>query len=344
MIYYVATERHIRRPEKYLRINPDLRNVLRTLTYEEIFFQRGGPVGHYIFTDHDRLTRFELDCASLFCDALQKVAPDATILNHPARLKDRVPFLLALQKAGINSFGVTRLETGERPPQYPVFLRSEDGCGGPETDLIHNDSEFDSALASLKARGKTLRGRIAVGYAAQAGPDGHFRKYGAYKIGADILPHHIHLGQHWVVKRNVPDLDWTQPNDRSVELRDSAVTEELEYVRTNPHREIINKAFEIAQTEFGRIDYGIVDGRIEIFEINTNPGLPKFTRSDARNVVRDITKAQLVAGFHTLNTPIVGKQAFVRFKLPKTLDHKFRLPVKYLPRAMRRVVQRMFVT
>jgi hypothetical protein len=254
-----------------------------------------------------------------------------------------VPFLIALQKAGINSFGVTRLETGERPPQYPVFLRSEDGCSGPETDLIHGDEEFDLALEDLKARGKTQRGRIAVGYSAQASADGYFRKYGAYKIGGEILPHHIHLGQHWVVKRNVPDLDWTTPNDRNVELRETAIAEELDYVRTNPHREVIQKAFEIAETEFGRIDYGIVDGRIEVFEINTNPGLPKFARSDARNAVRDITKSRLVAGFVRLNTPIKTKQTFVRFKLPKTLDHKFRLPVKYLPRAIGRVLQKMIV-
>jgi hypothetical protein len=254
-----------------------------------------------------------------------------------------VPFLIALQKAGINSFGVTRLETGERPAEYPVFLRPEDGCSGPETDLIKDDEEFDRAIDDLKARGKTQRGRVAVGYSAQAGSDGYFRKYGAYKIGGEILPHHIHLGQHWVVKRNVPDLEWTQPNDRNVELRESAIAEELEYVRTNPHRDVIQKAFEIAETEFGRIDYGLVDGRIEIYEINTNPGLPKFQRSDARNAVRAITKSQLVAGFKDLNTPIETKQTFVRFKLPKTLDHKFRLPIKYLPRAMRRVIQKMVV-
>ena len=54
--------------------------------------------------------------------------------------------LVALHKAGINNFTATRLETGARPADYPVFIRAEDGYGGPETELLGNDAEFDAAV------------------------------------------------------------------------------------------------------------------------------------------------------------------------------------------------------
>ena len=44
-----------------------------------------------------------------------------------------------------------------------------------------------------------------------------------------------------------------------------------EYVRTNPHEKEIMHAFEAAHIEYGRCDYAICNGRIEFWEINTNP-------------------------------------------------------------------------
>ena len=45
----------------------------------------------------------------------------------------------------------------------------------------------------------------------------------------------------------------------------------LDYVRTNPHADELRKLFGAANIEYGRIDYTIADGRIQVFEINTNP-------------------------------------------------------------------------
>lgn len=330
MIYYVATERHLRGTRKFLRSNPRMKSILKALTYEELLFQRGGPIGHYIFTDHDRLSRFELDCVSLFSKELKQVAPDARQLNHPAYVKDRFPMLVALHKAGINRFTATRIETGDDPVKFPVFIRSEDGCRGPETGLIEDSIAYAAALENLRLEGKTRRGRIAIGFAAQAGQDGYYRKYGAYRIGGEILPHHLHYGRHWVVKRS--DID----NESA--LRDAMVKEELAYVSDNPHREALVNVFEIAGVDFGRVDYGIVDGRLAIYEINTNPKLPGFNRSDDRNAVRAITKPQMFDGFQSLDTPIQTNKRFVRFRMPKPRDHPFRWPIRSLPKAVFRLV------
>src|SRR5262249_29699715 len=151
-----------------------------SLTWEELFFEQAGPVGHYIFTDFDRLSRYELDCAAAFAQGLAAAAPNARIFNHPARVLERYPLLVALRKAGINDFPATRLEAGARPPRFPVFIRAEDGFAGPETDVLNDEKEYDAALAELAHRGLPARGRLAIGYAAERSPDGFFRKYAAF--------------------------------------------------------------------------------------------------------------------------------------------------------------------
>src|SRR6185503_18199508 len=111
MIYYVSTDRFSNTIRRFLRAAPDLRKTLASFTYEELFFERGGPTGHYIFTDFDRLSRYELECAA----ALRRAAPEARILNDPVRTLERFPLLVALHQAGINDFTAVRLECGARP-------------------------------------------------------------------------------------------------------------------------------------------------------------------------------------------------------------------------------------
>ena len=110
MIYYVTTAPKTNTVRRFLRANPEMKRVLTILTYEELFFRRCGKVGHYIFTDHDRLTRANLDDLAAFSIGLAEVAPDARQLNNPTRLKTRFPLLATLHAEGINSFAVTSVE------------------------------------------------------------------------------------------------------------------------------------------------------------------------------------------------------------------------------------------
>ncbi len=143
MIYYVVTERFSGPVRRFIRGNKDtLSTTLRILTYEELFHEKGGPIGHYIFTDIDRLSRYDLDNAASFAETLREAAPDVRIINHPGRVLERFALLTALYREGFNNFAVTRLDSGERPPHFPVFLRAEDGHNGPETGLIEA-AEYD---------------------------------------------------------------------------------------------------------------------------------------------------------------------------------------------------------
>ena len=335
MIYYVATARFSSTIRRFLKAVPQLRGVLACLTYEELFFERAGPVGHYIFTDFDRLSRYEIECAASFVAALAKAVPEAGILNHPLRALERFPLLVTLRQAGINGFTATRVECGERPPTYPVFIRAEDGYGGPETDILADDEAFNAALAGLGQRGLPLRGRIAVGYAAERGADGLFRKYGAFNIGGRILPHHIQRNRSWVVKKDIADHEWTTQRDPADRVTDSAIAEEIAFVRDNPHEQVLAQAFSIAGIEFGRADYGLVNGQVQIYEINTNPSLPAEAKTDKRNAVRSITRPRMVEAFRALDTPIAARGR-IRFAEHQPKAHDARMPKGRMPISLAR--------
>jgi hypothetical protein len=46
--------------------------------------------------------------------------------------------------------------------------------------------------------------------------------------------------------------------------------DELRIVRDTPFEPALKPAFELAGIEYGRADFGLVGGKVEIYEINTN--------------------------------------------------------------------------
>ena len=100
--------------------------------------------------------------------------------------------------------------------------------------------------------------------------------------------------------------------------------EDLITERTNPHKEALRRAFEIAAIDYGRADFGLVDGRPEIYEINTNPmmhaaGSHRF--ADRAEALRICVEA-LHAGFQDLDTVSDGPK--IRIAPPKLLSKRGR--------------------
>jgi hypothetical protein len=340
MIIYVATERFSSTMRHYLRhFRKELSGIVSVLSYEELFFEKAAPRAHYIFTDFDRLSRYELQCAAIIAKAVRHAEPLAQILNHPLCVKERYALLIALHRAGINDFTAMRLETEARPDRYPVFIRSEDGYDGPETALLHDDAEFDAAVAELDRRGLPRRGRIAIGFANKPDADGYFHKYGAFNIGGAIVPHDRMFGRNWIVKMRYE-------NDRSVPSYDEAYAEsaagiarELEYIRANPHEAELKRAFRIAGIDYGRADYGVVDGRIQIYEINTNPHLTAETAPDARVERLDRVQSGTLSAFRSIDRFPCGG-GYIRFDLPRPHAHDLRWPRRRLPISLLRSMTR----
>jgi hypothetical protein len=314
MIYYLVTDRHSSTIRRLLRGLPELRSILSYLTYEELFLRLSGPAGHYVFTDIDRLTRYERETAANFATALRRSVPDARLLNDPVLSLDRAAQLTALHHAGINDFTAVRLDTLAPPPRFPVFIRTEDGHYGPETDLLRDAAAFEAAVRDLRLKGRPLHGRIAVGYAAAPETDGKFRRYSAFRIGDRVFGDELFIGDRWAVK------------DAAALWTADTIAEELAFVRSNPHEAALREAFVVAGIDFGRADYGLVDGRVQVYEINTNPTFSIIPRDhDDRAARRNLARQLEIDALRSLDTPISAKGR-VGFARPPQRPQRFRHP------------------
>lgn len=316
MLHYVTRELHRYTIDAFLDAYREagiaLPLAIRPVSYETLLALKRAPVGNYIFTDLDRLSGFEIDAAAEIAKAVAAADPRAMISNWPNRVLGRYALLRRLRDTGINSFGVWRLDEARPPDAYPVFIRREQDALGPETPLLHDEGEYEAAVEALQKAGKGLTGRIAVQFRQQPDGDGIYRKYGAFHFRGRVVPQHLFLSRNWVVKRS------------TFELSPEIVAEEERYVFDNPHEEELRRIFALAETDFGRIDYGLVDGRVEVFEINTNPNFPRMRRaSDGRARRRLHVLEGVVKGFGELDPPGV-RRGLVRFKSPKPKLHRLR--------------------
>ena len=226
----------------------------------------------YVFTDLDVMTPAETAVVARLWQRLAADGASTRSFNNPSVSLRRFELLRALRDADINSFDVYRSEDDPRPVRWPVFTRDDRSHDdGSMSRLLHSQHELADYLAATVDRRGELRRRIVVEYAGTPGEDGLFRKYAAVRLADSIAPCHIFFGRQWLVKH-------------SAVFSAATAREELEYIEANPHREELERAFEIAGIEYGRADYGLVDGRVQIWEINTNPYLirPEYTRQKAR--------------------------------------------------------------
>lgn len=263
---------------------------LRVVTYQDAFRRLSFPTGTLIFSDFEFLDGFQLAAAAAIAQAARHENPRTRILNHPCTACERYALLRKLHAAGLNPVEVTRLEAGDRPSRYPVFLRLEDGCLGAESGLIQSADELEAEIRAMRDAGRPLKRHIAVSFETRPDSDGLFRKYGAFRIGDAIIPQHILRSSHWVVKSSI--------SRKTAEF----AAEELDFVRDNPHRNTLLAATDLAGLQFGRIDYGLREGKPVIFEVNPNPTFPTFGKtSDARSARRDVILSRVLDAMRAID-------------------------------------------
>lgn len=300
MLFYVTRERSagtIRRLLKSLETSwlkrPDF---IRPVSYETLFELKHAPIANYVFTDFDRLSGYELDTVGRLANTLIAADPTVRISNWPSRAMGRYQLLRRLYEAGINSFNVWRLDEERAPTAYPVFIRREHDARGPETPLLHTEAEFRDAVAALQAEGKGLSGRIAVQYVPARTASGQYHKYGAYRFADRIVPQHLLVADNWIVKRRATVRDGSLSDD------------EHRFITQNPHANELMHVFELAQIDFGRIDYCAVNDRLEVFEINTNPQFPRArVTQDGSMIRRKLVVEGVLEGFRALDSEHAGR-------------------------------------
>ncbi|MGH8107577.1 MAG: hypothetical protein ACREO1_02515 [Arenimonas sp.] len=256
MIVYLVTADHAYTLNRYLQEwAPELAEDIQPIFYEESPWEWLDLEATYIFSDIERLDETELQHASSYADFL--VSKGYRVLNHP----DRAPTRLALQKllndSGINPFRMFPVKDHPNP-NFPVFLRLANSHQGSIGELIHSQMELDSRLASLDEKIASAADLVIVEYCDTRDSSGRFVKYSAMQVGKRLVPRHALSSKQWMLK--VPDI-----------VDEQAVQIESHFLHDFPQRDALENIFSVAKIDFGRVDFGLQDGEIRVWEINTNP-------------------------------------------------------------------------
>ncbi|MCF6311320.1 MAG: hypothetical protein L3J39_02610 [Verrucomicrobiales bacterium] len=243
MIYYVCLQRYrntiLNWLNKYDRYH---RGDFKVLGYLQLAAVK--KKGVVIFTDFDRLTSEYRAKAGEHCEAM--IDNGYRVLNHPSKSLLRYD----LQKSMRNDFAVYREDEVSRC-RFPVFIRKEYEHEGSESSLIEDRVGLELALSENP-------GSLTVEYLDVSDEDGVFRKYSSFCIGGEIIPRHILFSKQWEVK--VPKF-----------VNSATIEEELNYITNNSHEDEVRAVFELANIQYGRIDYSFYKGKMQVWEINTNP-------------------------------------------------------------------------
>lgn len=266
--------------------------------YEDLPAARTLPSGTYILSALDQLHPAGLRLAAEVSAKLLGAGRGVQVLNHPGETLLRFDLLEALHRQGLNRHRVWRADSDLRSVGFPVFLHEEHGHGGALSDLLRTPRQLAEALGLAIARGQRLRDLLVIEFCETADSAGYYRKYAAFVIGPRIFARAFAYGRHWMLKTQLS------------EYSEAMLAEELEFVRTNPHQAQLRPIVAAAKVGYGRIDYGIKDGRIETWEINLNPtigpapGRPLSMPPELnpfREPTRKLWGAQLVAALEALD-------------------------------------------
>jgi hypothetical protein len=213
--------------------------------------------GVYIFSDLERLDSALKPAAIRLATELAGRS-DTTILNNPEHWVCRYDLLGRLLETGRNQFRARRWTESRIGVRYPVFLRPENEHSGSLTALLFSELEVIAAADELQKKRSTMDDVLLVEFIDTADENGIYRKYSCFRVGDRIVPRHLIFSRNWMLK--YPDL-----------LDGAKLAEEREFLEANPHEHEVREAFDLGGAQYGRIDYGMLDGNLQVWEINTNP-------------------------------------------------------------------------
>jgi len=256
MIYYVVTEEHNYTIEMFLDTwGLSLDSRFEVVPYSIFTNATNFPAGTYVLSDLERLTRSEIDRTTQIWEHLTHTG--LRVLNHPVRTLRRYELLRTLFQLGENCFNVYRLSEVREPRRFPVLLRpvAEHYIFG---GLHRSQDEIDKATRHALRKGRSLEDVLMIEFCDTSDSVGTFRTYSAFVVAGTVIPRCLYFSRKWKLKQ--PDL-----------LDEEMVREEWEYVALNPHQEWLARIFRLANVDYGKIDYSLLDGKPQIWEINTNP-------------------------------------------------------------------------
>jgi hypothetical protein len=150
-----------------------------------------------------------------------------------------------------------------------------------------------AAKRAIKA-GCPLSKLLVIEYAAEPVRPGLFRKLSVFRVGDAMVGYTCVHDDQWLVKHGKAGI--TPPD---------LYREEYEIVRDNPYGEALRAVFDLAAVDYGRADFGLVGGRPQIYEINTNPDVklgPTGKTPPDRLESAKLLRANFMAAMRALDT------------------------------------------
>lgn len=215
----------------------------------------------HVFSALDQLSPVGRQAVAEIWDQLRAQRPRVRLLNDPRKVLTRFVLLERLHREGLNSFRVFRAADARNVDKFPVFVRSDKKHNGALTDLITSPDALKKAILALRARGNDIEDLMVVEYVDARDNDGRFRKYAAFRVGDRILPSHILVNEHWMVK--------SDGSERSLVVAQA----EADFQLQGEYNSWISRVFELAGIDYGRLDFGVVNGVPQAWEINMQPTL-----------------------------------------------------------------------
>jgi hypothetical protein len=249
---------------------------MQVIPYETLADEVRLVPGTYVFGALDHWLEPELASRVHALAAALAGRPGFRVLNDPARALRRRDLLDRLYREGRNVFRAERATGDLRRLRFPVFLRNEHRHDRPASPLLHSVRQVEGAVAWAVLTGHRLEDLLVVEFCDTSDAKGVYRKYAAFVVGERVIARSLSHSRHWMVKHGVSDFS-----------RD-AVTEELEYVRGNPHAAQLAGLFRLAGVSYGRIDYSLHEGRVQAWEINLNPTIGRGHRPTSGRVPSDL--------------------------------------------------------
>ncbi|MGE5723020.1 MAG: hypothetical protein ACM3YM_11235 [Sphingomonadales bacterium] len=259
------------------------------------------------------MSDWELEPASRLFDFLR--SKGLRCLNNPAKVRTRVELLRLLAEKGISDIGVWRADEAPKPGKFPVFIRGEHDHAYPVSKLIENQNDLDEELERIRENGRSLRGLIVLEHRPAPYDGGLFHKWGAFRIGDSVSVDHLAVDRTWLVKYGDYAL-----------LNDDIISDEHDAVMTNRLADELMPIFDAADIEYGRADYAIIDGRLTVYEINTNPNIGEYIPAKNPMSLEKQRRARerLAVGLYSIDTEEEGH-------VDLDIEHEFFLRVRRNP-------------
>lgn len=203
------------------------------------------------------MTADEMAKACKLADRISRQKASHLIINDPRRALSKVEVLKTLHQKGINDYQAYTIAERHQIKSYPVFLKAKESHTGPQSELLFNREDVEQVVAKHPLADDS-EDYYFVEHLSCDKSHGYTTKYSYFKFGAHLFPRHIFFSKDWMVKTR----DRLSPKLAQVEH---------DFLSNSPHYETIQKVFDVCNLDYGRVDYSLLNGKPQIWEINTNP-------------------------------------------------------------------------